>query len=298
MIHKFDMQGTHIVLDVNSGAVHILDEMASRVLSCYDNKGNMMPRKIKELKEKYSGKEVDEAKSELDLLISKGLLFSADPYKDIFLESGPNTVVKALCLHIAHDCNLRCRYCFAGKGDYNGERGKMSVSVGKKAIDFVINSSGNRRNIEIDFFGGEPLLNLDTVKEIVEYAREKEKEFNKHFRFTITTNGILLNDSNMDYLNDTMDNIVLSIDGRKEVNDEMRVRVDGSGCYKDILPKFQKLASIRGTKDYYVRGTYTARNLDFSNDVLHLAEKGFDQISIEPVVLPDGSGIEIKKNRL
>ncbi|MDI9483449.1 MAG: thioether cross-link-forming SCIFF peptide maturase [Bacillota bacterium] len=298
MIHKFDMQGTHIVLDVNSGAVHILDEMASRVLSCYDNKGNMMPRKIKELKEKYSGKEVDEAKSELDLLISKGLLFSADPYKDIFLESGPNTVVKALCLHIAHDCNLRCRYCFAGKGDYNGERGKMSVSVGKKAIDFVINSSGNRRNIEIDFFGGEPLLNLDTVKEIVEYAREKEKEFNKHFRFTITTNGILLNDSNMDYLNDTMDNIVLSIDGRKEVNDEMRVRVDGSGCYKDILPKFQKLASIRGTKDYYVRGTYTARNLDFSNDVLHLAEKGFDQISIEPVVLPDGSGIEIKKEHL
>jgi len=298
MIHKFEMQGTHIVLDVNSGAVHVLDEMASRVLSCYDDEGNVMPHKIKELKERYSGKEVDEAKSELALLISEGLLFSADPYKDMLIEKNPNTVVKALCLHIAHDCNLRCRYCFAGKGDYNGERGKMPVSVGKKAIDFVIESSGNRRNLEIDFFGGEPLLNIETVKEIVKYAREKEKEFNKHFRFTITTNGILLNDENMSYLNNTMDNIVLSIDGRKEVNDKMRVRADGNGCYEDILPKFQKFVSKRGTKDYYVRGTYTSENLDFSNDVLHLADKGFDQISIEPVVLPDGSGIEIKKEHL
>ncbi|MDD4297598.1 MAG: thioether cross-link-forming SCIFF peptide maturase [Ruminiclostridium sp.] len=298
MIHQFKINGTNMVLDVNSGAVHILDPEAAKVLSCYDNDGMPVNEKMELLEKAYGNEQINEIRSELEELISEGLLFADNPYEDMFTDVKGSTMVKALCLHIAHDCNLRCKYCFAGEGDYNGEKSVMPVEVAKKAIDFVIANSGNRKNIEIDFFGGEPLLNMETVKETVRYAREKEQIHNKCFRFTITTNGILLNDETNDYLNSTMDNIVLSLDGRKEVNDTMRVRRDGTGTYETILPKFKKLVSTRKAKDYYVRGTFTSNNLDFSNDVIHMADLGFEQLSIEPVVQKDGSGIEIKTEHL
>lgn len=297
MIHQFKINGSNMVLDVNSGAVHVLDEEAYEVLSCYDN-GIPVREKIEQVEKQFGKDRVDEIRSELDTLIKDELLFTSDPYEKMFSNRTGHTVVKALCLHIAHDCNLRCKYCFAGEGNYHGEKSKMPPEVGKKAIDFVVANSGNRRNLEIDFFGGEPLLNLETVKETVNYAKEIEKSCNKHFRFTITTNGMLLDDESIDYLNNTMDNIVLSLDGRKEINDAMRVRKDGTGCYEKILPKYKKLVSERKGKDYYVRGTFTAKNLDFSEDVLHMADSGFDQLSIEPVVLKDGSGIEIKEEHL
>jgi len=298
MIHQFTIRGTHMVLDVNSGAVHILDEKASQVLTCYDKDGHFMRERAEGLINQYGLQEIEEAKAELDALKDAGGLFSKDPYEALFTQKSSPAVVKALCLHIAHDCNLRCRYCFAGEGDYHGEKAQMPAEVGKKAIDFVITASGSRRNLEIDFFGGEPLLNLETVREVVSYAKEKEESINKHFRFTITTNGVLLNDESMEYLNNTMDNIVLSLDGRREVHDRMRTRKDGSRTYDAILPKFQKMAALRNGKDYYVRGTFTSENLDFSEDVLHMAALGFDQLSIEPVVLPDGSGIEIRTGHL
>lgn len=298
MIHQFEINGTNMALDVNSGAFHVLDPEAARVLSCYDNDGTAEYEKIELLERKYGQEQVNEIRSELKKLIEGGLLFSGDPYEKMFADIKGPTAVKALCLHIAHDCNLRCKYCFAGEGDYNGEKSIMPIDVGKKAIDFVIANSKDRKNIEIDFFGGEPLLNMTTVKETVKYAKEKEKPFNKHFRFTITTNGTLLNEKITDYLNNTMDNIVLSLDGRKKVNDVMRVRKDGTGTYEAILPKFKALVSKRKDKDYYVRGTFTSNNLDFSNDVLHMADLGFEQLSIEPVVLKDGSGFEIKREHL
>ncbi|AGC69077.1 radical SAM domain protein [Thermoclostridium stercorarium subsp. stercorarium DSM 8532] len=298
MIHQFRIFDTNMVLDVNSGAVHILDDVAARVLSCFDENGAPAEEKVSLLKQELGEEVVDEALSELETLKANGLLFSSDPYEEIFTSRTTPTVVKALCLHMAHDCNLRCKYCFAGEGNYHGEKSLMSPDVARKAIDFVIENSGNRRNIEIDFFGGEPLLNLETVKRTVEYAREREKSANKRFRFTITTNGLLLNDEIMEYLNETMDNIVLSLDGRREVNDAMRVRRDGSGCYDTVVPKFRKMVSIRKEKDYYIRGTFTQNNLDFSEDVMHMADLGFDQLSIEPVVLPDGSGLEIRKEHL
>ncbi len=298
MIHRFTIHNTHMVLDVNSGAVHILDDKADGVLSCYDENGTPTENKIEGLVAEYGHKIVEEARTELEYLKEKELLFSKDPYEEIFAGRTLPVVVKALCLHIAHDCNMRCRYCFAGEGDYCGEKSHMSLEVGKKAIDFVTENSGNRRNLEIDFFGGEPLLNMETVKGIIEYAGKKENSHNKRFRFTITTNGLLLDDKVMDYVNGTMDNIVLSIDGRKDINDIMRIRKDGRGSYDAIVPKFQKMAQMRKDKDYYVRGTFTSNNLDFSKDVLHMAELGFDQISIEPVVLPDGSGMEIREEHL
>lgn len=298
MIHQFEINGMNMVLDVNSGAVHVLDPEAARVLSCYDNEGKPVSEKLEHLESIYGNEQVGEIRSELDKLIADGLLFADNPYEKMFAGVKGSKVVKALCLHIAHDCNLRCKYCFAGEGHYSGKKSVMPAEVGKKAINFVIASSGSRKNIEIDFFGGEPLLNMETVKEIVDYAREKEKVCNKHFRFTITTNGMLLNDEIMEYLNNTMDNIVLSLDGRREVNDRMRSRKDGSGTYDAILPKFKKLVSWRGDKDYYVRGTFTSYNLDFSNDVMHMADSGFDQVSIEPAVLKDGAGFEIKKEHL
>ncbi|HEY8420693.1 MAG TPA: thioether cross-link-forming SCIFF peptide maturase [Thermoclostridium sp.] len=298
MIHQFKIYDTNIVLDVNSGAVHILDDLAGKVLSCFNEKGRPNEEEIKLLKQEFGEVPVDEALAELQTLIDEGLLFSTDPYEEMFTHKSTPTVVKALCLHMAHDCNLRCKYCFAGEGNYHSEKTKMPFEVAKKAIDFVIENSGNRKNLEIDFFGGEPLLNLKTIQDTVAYAREKEKSFNKRFRFTVTTNGLLLDDETMDYLNNTMDNIVLSLDGRKEINDAMRITRSGSGCYEAIVPKFRKMVSIRKDKDYYVRGTFTRNNLDFSEDVLHMADLGFDQLSIEPVVLPDGSGIEIKREDL
>lgn len=298
MIHQFRIFNTNIVLDVNSGAVHILDDIADKVLSCFNEKGEPIEKDIELLKQEYGEASISEALSELEELKSEGLLFSFDPYEEMFSAKTSPTVVKALCLHMAHDCNLRCKYCFAGEGNYHSAKSKMPFEVAKRAIDFVIANSGNRKNIEIDFFGGEPLLNLTTIQDTVAYAREKEKSANKNFRFTVTTNGLLLDEKTMEYLNNTMDNIVLSLDGRKEINDSMRVRRDGEGCYDAIVPKFQKMVSIRKDKDYYVRGTFTAKNLDFSKDVLHMADLGFEQLSIEPVVLSDGSGVEIKKEHL
>lgn len=298
MIHQFKIFDMYMALDVNSGAVHILDSMANNVLSCFNEKGELVDRKINTLKQEYGEEDIAEVISELESLKTQGLLFSEDPYEKAFSHRDSPTVVKALCLHMAHDCNLRCKYCFAGEGNYHGEVSQMPIEVAKRSIDFVIENSGNRKNIEIDFFGGEPLLNLKAIQETVDYARAKEKSSNKHFRFTTTTNGLLLDEATIEYLNDTMDNIVLSLDGRKSIHDSMRVRRDGSGSYDSIIPKFKKMASARKDKDYYVRGTFTSNNLDFSEDVLHMVDLGFEQLSIEPVVLPDGSGLEIKHEHI
>ena len=297
MIHAFKIHGENIVLDVMSGAVHLLDDIACDVLGCYDSDGTLNPNKLRELT-KYDETQINEAIVDIEYLIDNKLLFAEDPYTEMLPVWTKQTVVKALCLHIAHDCNLRCSYCFAGTGEYMGHRSLMSLEVGKKAVDFLIENSGNRRNLEVDFFGGEPLMNFDVVKGIVEYAREKEKESNKNFRFTITTNGILLDEEKRAYINENMHNVVLSLDGRKEINDEVRKRIDGKGSYDRILPLIKKMVDERGEKDYYVRGTFTRKNLDFGADVLHLADLGFDQISVEPVVAAKDSGLDIRNEDL
>ncbi len=278
-IHKFSMMDVNIAVDVPSGSVHILDDAAYHLLDHYNEEGILEKTDLTE--------EEKSAKEELDALIRDGLLFSGDPYEAIAAAWDKQSVVKALCLHIAHDCNLRCQYCFAGTGEFHGERSMMSAEVGKKAIDFVIKASGHRKNIEIDYFGGEPLMNFGVVKEITEYAKAEGEKHGKVFRFTITTNGLLLSDDKMEYINQNMSNVVLSIDGRKEVNDKVRSRVGGGGCYDAIMPKFQRLAESRNQDNYYVRGTFTAYNTDFAEDVKHLADLGFEQISVEPVVAPD-----------
>ncbi|RXE59743.1 thioether cross-link-forming SCIFF peptide maturase [Acetivibrio mesophilus] len=296
MIHKFSLMDTNIVVDVNSGAVHVVDDISFDILDFY--KDYTVDEIKDKLADKYSADEIEEALREIESLRSEGLLYSEDPYKDYIPSMNRKSVVKALCLHISHDCNLRCKYCFASTGDFGGQRTMMSSEVGKKAIDFLISESENRRNLEVDFFGGEPMMNFEVVKEIIEYARHKEKEHNKNFRFTLTTNGLLLNDDNIKYINENMHNIVLSIDGRKEVNDRMRKRIDGSGCYKDILPKFKHVAESRNQDNYYVRGTFTRENMDFSNDVIHLADEGFKQISVEPVVAAKDSGYDLREEDL
>ena len=297
MIHKYSMNGYNIVLDVNSGAVHVVDDVVYDILDYYKDKS--FDEVLTILSEKYSEKEVSEGYEEVKELEKNELLFTDDTYEEIIPKiNRRNPVVKALCLHIAHDCNLKCKYCFAEEGEYHGRRSLMSFEVGKKAIDFLIKSSGTRRNLEVDFFGGEPLMNFETVKEIVEYAQSKEKEYNKNFRFTITTNGILLNDEIQQYINDNMHNVVLSIDGRKEVNDRMRVRTGGQGTYDTIIPKFKKLAESRNQTNYYVRGTFTENNLDFSKDVFHLADLGFKQISVEPVVADEKESYALRKEDL
>lgn len=291
------MNGLFIVLDVNSGAVHIVDEIVYDVLDFY--KELPLDQIILKLKDKYSEESLKEAYAEIQELEKEKLIYSEDIYKEVIpLIERRDPVVKALCLHIAHDCNLKCKYCFAEEGEYHGKRELMSLEVGKKAIDFLIKASGKRKNLEVDFFGGEPLMNFDVVKGIVEYARSIEKEYGKNFRFTITTNGILLNDEIMDYINKNMHNVVLSIDGRKEVHDRMRPRAGGQGSYDNIVPKFQKLAESRNQTDYYVRGTFTRYNLDFGKDVLHLADLGFKQISVEPVVADPSEDYAIQEEDL
>lgn len=251
------------------------------------------------LKEKYSEEDLKDALSDVQELIDAEELFTADIYKDYVVDfKKRQTVVKALCLHIAHDCNLACRYCFAEEGEYHGRRALMSFEVGKKALDFLIANSGNRINLEVDFFGGEPLMNWNVVKQLVEYGRSKEKEYNKKFRFTLTTNGVLLNDEIMDFCNREMSNVVLSLDGRKEVNDKMRPFRNGTGSYDIIVPKFRKFAESRGEKDYFVRGTFTRNNLDFSKDVLHFADIGFEKLSVEPVVAPPEAPYSIREEDL
>lgn len=283
MIHKYKLNGFNIVLDVNSGAVHLVDDAVYDILDYYKELDD--EQIMQKLGDKYTADELKEGLEEIRELENSKMLYTEDLYADVIPKiEHRNPVVKALCLHIAHDCNMKCKYCFAEEGEYHGKRELMSLEVGKKAIDFLIKSSGARKNLEVDFFGGEPLLNFDVVKGIVEYARSIEKQHNKNFRFTITTNGLLLNDEIQQYINENMHNVVLSIDGRKEVHDRMRPRAGGQGTYDTIIPKFQKLADSRSQTDYYVRGTFTKYNLDFSQDVLHLADLGFKQISVEPVV--------------
>ena len=297
MIHKYSMNGLFIVLDVNSGAVHIVDEIVYDVLDYY--KELSVEEIVSRLNNKYSEDKLKEAYNEIAELEKEKLNYTEDIYKEVVpLIEKRDPVVKALCLHIAHDCNLKCKYCFAEEGEYHGKRELMSLEVGKKAIDFLIKASGKRKNLEVDFFGGEPLMNFEVVKGIVEYARSIEKENGKNFRFTITTNGILLNDEIMDYINENMHNVVLSIDGRKEVHDRMRPRAGGQGSYDNIVPKFQKLAESRNQTDYYVRGTFTRHNLDFGKDVLHLADLGFKQISVEPVVADPSEDYAIQEEDL
>ena len=275
-------------MDVNSGAIHIVDDVVYDVLPFLEQQ---LSRKdiVERLQTRYRTEQIQEAIDECRELKEAGVLFTEDTYQPAIetFQKRP-TVVKALCLHIVHDCNLACRYCFAEEGEYHGRRAHMSFEVGKKALDFLIAHSGSRRNLEVDFFGGEPLMNWQVVKDLVAYGREQEKLHDKHFRFTLTTNGVLLNDEIMDFANREMDNVVLSIDGRKEVHDYMRPFPKGKGSYDLIVPKFQKFADSRRQQKYYVRGTFTRNNLDFSKDVLHLADLGFQQISVEPVVaLPE-----------
>ena len=296
MIHQYRNNGYNIVMDVYSGAVHVVDDV------CYDviaevNRAEEEPTaeslKTPEVKTgllaklggRYEAADIEDALSDVIELTEGNQLFMKDIYEGMVeVVKERKTVVKALCMHIAHDCNLACRYCFAEEGEYHGRRAMMSYEVGKKALDFLIANSGSRRNLEVDFFGGEPLMNWQVVKDLVAYGREQEKKFNKHFRFTVTTNGVLLNDEIQDFINKEMDNVVLSLDGRKEINDKMRPFRNGKGSYDLIVPKFQKLADSRNQERYYIRGTFTRNNLDFSNDILHYADLGFEQMSIEPVV--------------
>lgn len=288
MVHTFTSLGAYIAVDVNSGAVHVLDKIAYDLLSLLDGPmGQECPEDIAAKLPEYDRAALEEAWRELLTLQNDGVLFTDDNYIDpvaatLMQKDAP---IKALCLHVSHDCNLRCKYCFASTGDFGtGHRMTMDIETAKRAIDFVVERSGARRNIEVDFFGGEPLMAMETVKATVDYARSIEQEKGKCFRFTITTNGVLLNEENIEYINREMSNAVLSLDGRPEVNDNMRKTVSGTGSYDIILPKFQKLVAGRGDKDYYLRGTFTRHNPDFAADVIHIANQGFQNVSVEPVV--------------
>lgn len=286
MIHKYSLNGYNIVMDTNSGAVHIFDDAPFAILDYLDNSVPDEPPKamLNGLKDRYDEKTLREGYEEIRELYKKDQLYSSDEYGK-FASMLKNAPIKSMCLNVSHDCNLRCRYCFAAQGDFGGERMLMPYHVAKSAIDFLIKHSGSRHNLELDFFGGEPLMNFDVVKKTVAYARSIEKQNNKNFRFTITTNGLMLNDDSIDFINREMSNCILSLDGRKEVNDRLRVRVDGSGCYDAIVPKFQELVSRRPKdKDYYVRGTFSKYNLDFVDDIQHYLDLGFNEISVEPVV--------------
>ena len=295
MVHLYKNNGYNMVLDVNSGSIHVVDDVVYDVLELLNEaedrrkeegfRQEITDKMLAKYGEDITAEDMKDVFEDLDELEENGTLFTVDVYKEGVIDfKKRQTVVKALCLHIAHDCNLACRYCFAGEGEYKGDRSLMSLEVGKEALDFLVANSGNRRNLEVDFFGGEPLMNFDVVKELVAYGRELEKTHDKHFRFTLTTNGVLLRDDVIEFANKEMDNIVLSIDGRKEVHDHMRPFKNGKGSYDFILDKFKKVAESRNQQKYYVRGTFTHYNLDFVKDVLSLADEGFEQISVEPVV--------------
>ena len=297
MVHQYKNNGYNIVLDVNSGAIHIVDDLVYDVIPLFET--CTREEIISRLGQDYLEDEIIEGYEEVKALAEEQQLFTEDEYENYMEQFKERpTVVKALCLHIAHDCNLACRYCFAEEGEYHGRKALMSYEVGKAALDFLIAESGNRRNLEVDFFGGEPLLHFDVVKKLVAYGRDQEKLHNKNFRFTLTTNGVLLNDEIMEFANREMANVVLSIDGRKEVNDRMRPFRKGAGSYDLIVPKFQKFAESRNQEKYYVRGTFTHNNLDFSEDVLHLADLGFQQISVEPVVAKPTESYALKEEDL
>jgi uncharacterized protein len=310
VIHQYKNNGYDIIMDINSGSVHVADDVVYDAVEYLSGKladmerPKPIPEPLKEevrarLSDVYEFQDIEDALSDIQELIDNEELFTKDVYREYVTDfKNRKTVVKALCLHIAHDCNLACQYCFAEEGEYHGRRALMSFEVGKKALDFLIANSGSRRNLEVDFFGGEPLMNWQVVKQLVEYGRSQEKIHNKHFRFTLTTNGVLLNDEIMEFCNREMGNVVLSLDGRKEVNDKMRPFRNGSGSYDLIVPKFRKFADSRDQANYYVRGTFTRNNLDFSRDVLHFADLGFKQMSIEPVVASPDKPYAIREEDL
>ena len=311
MIHQYKNNGYNIVLDVNSGSVHVVDDIVYDIIPVVEKmlaegvtkREDMLSHIIRmhesgeiPANQDVSESLLEEALEEILELKDAGMLFTEDIYENYIADfANRETVVKALCLHIAHDCNLACKYCFAEEGEYHGRRELMSFEVGKKALDFLVANSGNRVNLEVDFFGGEPLLNWDVVKQLVEYGRSIEKKHHKKFRFTLTTNGIMLNDEILEFVNREMGNVVLSIDGRKEVNDKMRPHRGGQGSYDEIVPKFQKTAESRNQMNYYVRGTFTRYNKDFAEDVKQLADLGFKQISVEPVVAGESEDYALRE---
>ncbi len=290
MIHSYKLGGMNIVLDICSGSVHVVDDVAFDIINMYDNQ----PREliISQMLEKYpddpevSKETIEECFEQLEAIKEQGKLFTPDSFSSIAGELKRRTsgVVKALCLHIAHSCNLNCSYCFASQGKYHGERALMSFEVGKQALDFLVENSGTRRNLEVDFFGGEPLMNFDVVKQLVGYARSIEKEKGKNFRFTLTTNGMLVDDDVIEFSNREMSNVVLSLDGRKEVHDRFRVDYQGRGSWDYIVPKFQRFVKERGNRNYYMRGTFTHYNPDFLEDIKTMLDLGFTELSMEPVV--------------
>jgi len=290
MIHQFKFQNLNIVLDVCSGSIHAVDDIAYDIIASYESeeKEALVSRVYDKYKttEGVTKDEVYECYDQITELKERGKLFSKDTFSPMAgeLKARTSGVLKALCLHIAHSCNLNCSYCFASQGRYHGERALMSYETGKRALDFLVENSGTRRNLEVDFFGGEPLMNFDVVKKLVEYARSIEKEKNKNFRFTLTTNGVLIDDDVIDFANREMSNVVLSLDGRREVHDRFRVDYSGRGSFDTIVPKFQKLVNARGGKNYYMRGTFTHYNPDFLEDIKAMLDLGFTELSMEPVV--------------
>ncbi|MBE6806296.1 MAG: thioether cross-link-forming SCIFF peptide maturase, partial [Ruminococcaceae bacterium] len=291
MVHQYKLNGYNIILDTCSGSVHTVDEVAYDIISLYKQKST--DEIVDYILDKYSHlpdvdkNEVLECIEDIKSLEKDGKLFTKDEFENLAIDYKNNSkVIKALCLHVAHTCNLNCSYCFASQGKYQGERALMSFETGKQAFDFLIANSGSRKNLEVDFFGGEPLMDWEVVKQLVKYAREVEKKHNKNFRFTLTTNGILIDDEVIDFANKEMSNVVLSLDGRKEINDHFRKDYNGKGSYDTIVPKFKRLVEKRGGKDYYMRGTFTHNNVDFTNDIFHMADLGFTELSMEPVVCP------------
>lgn len=288
MIHQYKFDNLNIVLDVASGSIHAVDEIAYDIIGLFESKDRAAV--VNEVFDKYKGvvskSEVEECYDQVLELKNDGTLFAKDVYVDVAdtLKNKSKGIVKALCLHVAHTCNLNCSYCFASQGKYHGDRAIMSLEVGKRALDFLIENSGTRRNLEVDFFGGEPLMNFQIIKDLVAYAREIEKKHGKNFRFTLTTNGVLIDDDVIEFANKEMSNVVLSLDGRKEVHDRFRVDLAGKGSYDKIVPKFQKLVKARGGKNYYMRGTFTHYNPDFLNDIKQMLDLGFNELSMEPVV--------------
>ncbi len=299
MVHQYKLNGYNIVLDTCSGAVHAVDDVAYDIIALFQEKSE--EEIIEQMMLKY-GDRPDVCEEEIRICISdvrglkeQGKLFTKDQYEplaDRFKERSGN-IVKALCLHVAHTCNLNCSYCFASQGKYHGERALMSFETGKRALDFLVENSGSRTNLEVDFFGGEPLMNWEVVKQLVLYARSIEKERNKNFRFTLTTNGMLIDDDVIEFANRQMSNVVLSLDGRKEIHDRLRVDYAGAGSYDRIVPKFQKLVAARGGKNYYMRGTFTHANPDFTKDIEKMLELGFTELSMEPVVCAPGDEAEL-----
>ena len=304
MVHQYKLNGFNIVLDTCSGSVHVVDEVAYDMIEQYPNKST--DDIISEMLEKYKDRE-DVTEEDLRLcmediqaLVDAKKLYTEDTFSSMagtFKERSGN-VVKALCLHVAHTCNLNCSYCFASQGKYHGERALMSFEVGKQALDFLMDNSGTRRNLEVDFFGGEPLMNWDVVKDLVKYARSVEKERGKNFRFTLTTNGMLIDDDVIEFANKEMSNVVLSLDGRKEIHDLTRVDYAGNGSYDKIVPKFQKMVESRNGQNYYMRGTFTHANPDFTKDVFHMADLGFTELSMEPVVSAPDDPMALTKEDL